>query len=197
MDKGEEADGVLLEWSKDAQSNSSPSANLATTIPDLAGLITKCRELLKSSATERNSKIAANTKSFEWDLDVWLRGLKPIEKVQWQETVAFLKGLARSGRVPSADEVTAASNNGDDNQGPPAMHAGIIKIHNYSFTKQKDIDLEHVARNEKIRSSYVTKVKEMGASAQLAGQFDLVRQMKETLEDASDLDSWVNDMLDE
>jgi serine/threonine protein kinase len=195
VDKHEQADGVLLEWSKDAQSTGPSSANLSSAAPDLAGLITKCRELVSSSAKERNDKLAANLKSFQWDLDVWLRGLKPLEKPQWQETVHILQALARKGRVPSAQEVADAIN-GEGGALPP-MHAGIIEIHTYSFKKQTEIDQEHVARNGKIRDSYVTKIKEIGANAQKSGQLDLVRQMKEYLEDATDLDSWVSNMLDD
>lgn len=195
VNKSEEADGVLLEWSKDGDAANAPSVSLTGATPDLAGLITKCRGLLIASFKERNDKHAANVKAFVWDLDVWLRGLKPMEKVQWQETVEVLKGLTRDGRVPSSDNVAdvLSSSNG----GPPVMHAGIIKVHTYSFTKQNDIEAEYELRNEKIRSSYVTKIKDMGTAAQKAGQMDLVRQMKDYLEDADDLDSWIESMQEE
>lgn len=195
IDKKTEADGVLLEWSKDADAASESSVSLSTATPDLAGLITKCRALVVASLKDRDTKHAANVKAFVWDLDVWLRGLKPVEKVQWQETVEVLKNLTREGRVPSSDEVGEVLRGSDG--GPPVMHANIVKVHTYSFTKQKDIDAEYEARNEKIRSSYVAKIKEMGGAAQKTGQMDLVRQMKEYLEDAEDLGAWVSSMLED
>lgn len=202
VNKEEECDGVLLEWSKDADAATSAPVNLNAATPDIAALITKCRDLLVASKKERDEKLAANVKSFNWDLDVWLRGLKPLEKMQWQETVEILKGITRSGRVPSAEEATEAlrgggrrSSDDDGGQGVAGMHAGIVKIHTYSFTKQKEVDAGFEIRNGKIRDSYVVKVKEMGAVAQKSGQQDLVRQLKEYLEDSSDLASWVESML--
>lgn len=192
VEKEEELDGVLLEWSKDADATKASNVNMAAPVTGIGPLITKCRELLASSTKERDDKHAANVKSFNWDLDVWWRGLKPLEKTQWQETVEIIKALTRKGRVPSADEVAAAFTGG-----MPAVHAGIIKIHTYSFTKQKDIDAGYELRNGKIRDSYVTKLKEMGATAQKSGQQDLVRQLKEYLDDAESLESWVESMLEQ
>ena len=195
VDKDEEADGVLLEWSKDADASQTPNTNLSAATPDLGGLITKCRDLLVASTKDRNDKQAANLKSFQWDLDVWLRGLKPAEKIQWQETVEVLKTLARKGTVPSAEDIGQELQSSDG--GAPVMHAGIIKIHTYAFNKQNDINTEFEARNGKIRDSYVLKIKEMGTTAQKSGQMDLVRQMKQYLDDSSELEAWVSSMLEQ
>ena len=192
VEKEEELDGVLLEWSKDADAMKATNVNMAAPVTGIGPLMTKCRELLASSTKERDEKHAANVKSFNWDLDVWWRGLKPLEKADWQETVEVIKALTRKGRVPSSEEVAAAFTDG-----MPAVHAGIIKIHTYSFTKQKDIDAGYELRNGKIRDSYVTKLKEMGTTAQKSGQQDLVRQLKEYLEDAENLESWVDSMLEQ
>lgn len=203
VNKEEQADGVLLEWSKDADAAASAPVNLNSATPDIAALITKCRDLLVASTKERNDKLAANVKSFNWDLDVWLRGLKPLEKVQWQEPVAVLKSLTRTGRVPTAEEAAEAlrgtGRGRDEGEGQtiPGMHAGIVKIHTYSLTKQNDAEAGYELRNGKIRDSYVLKLKEMGAAAQKSGQQDLVRQLMEYLDDAGDLDSWVESMQQE
>ncbi len=190
--KEEQLDGVLLEWSKDADAAKANNVSMNAPVTGIGALMTKCRELLVSSTEERDEKHAANVKSFNWDLDVWWRGLKPLEKTEWQETVEVIKGLTRKGRVPSAEDVAAAFANR-----MPAVHAGIVKIHTFSFTKQKDIDAGYELRNGKIRDSYVAKLKEMGAAAQKTGQQDLVRQLKEYLDDASDLESWVEIMLEQ
>jgi serine/threonine protein kinase len=198
LDKNEQADGVLLEWSKDAQSASTATNNLAGATPDIGALITRCRSLLTASIKDRDDKLAANLKAFEWDLDVWLRGLKPTEKPQWQETVTIFKTLCRRGRVPSAEDFADAfGGGGEGGNRIPALHANIVKIHTYCFNKQNEIETEHVTQNEKIRDSYVSKIKEMGTAAQKTGQFDLVRQMKEFIDDAENLDSWVREMVDD
>lgn len=189
--KEDELDGVLLEWSKDSDASKASNVNMSAPVTGIGPLMTKCRELLALSTKERDEKHAANVKSFNWDLDVWWRGLKPLEKTQWQETVEIIKGLTRKGRVPSAEDVAAAFS-----RDMPPVHAGIIKIHTYSFSKQKDIDAGYELRNGKIRDSFVTKLKEMGTTAQKSGQQDLVRQLKEYLDEAEDLANWVSTMLE-
>jgi serine/threonine protein kinase len=194
LDKEEQADGVLLEWSQDASPSENTSVTLNTPSIGIGPLVTKCRELIVASQKERDDKHAANVKSFNWDLDVWLRGLKPLEKTQWQESVEVMKSLTRRGRIPTPADV-AQEFRADD--GVPNMHAGIVKIHNYCVAKQTEIDAGYELRNGKIRDSYILKIKEMGANAQKSGQLDLVRQLKEYLEDAEDLNQWVDSMLEE
>ena len=203
VNKEEQADGVLLEWSKDPEAAASAPVTMSGTTTDIAALVTKCRTLLASSAKERNDKLAANLKSFHWDLDVWLRSLKPVEKMQWQTPVDLLKSLTKQGRIPSAEEVAEIQRVGfrerEANGGDviPGMHPSIVKIHAYSLTKQSDADAGYQMRNEKIRDSYLVRLREMGASAQKSGQQDLARQLKVYFDQASELDSWVESMLGE
>lgn len=187
--------GVLLEWSKDAAASSSPGDTLNNATPDVASLITKARDLVIASAKERDDKLAANARSFTWDLDVWTRGLKPIEKQTWQQPVTVIKSLVKENRIPSAEEVGTSINGKEDD--PPAMAPGIVKIHTYSFLKQNEIDAAYELRAGKIRDSYVAKLKEMGSAAQKAGQQDLVRQMKSYLEEAEDWEKWSESLLEE
>lgn len=203
VNKEDQADGVLLEWSKDPEATASGPVNMSGTTTDIAALVTKCRTLLASSAKERNDKLAANVKSFNWDLDVWLRSLKPVEKMQWQMPVDLLKRITNQGRIPSAEEVAEIQRVGfrerDASGGDaiPVMHPSIVKIHTYSLTKQTDAETAYQMRNEKIRDSYLLRLREMGASAQKSGQQDLARQLKVYFDEANELDSWVKSMLGE
>ncbi|MFM2220489.1 MAG: hypothetical protein RLZZ553_237 [Verrucomicrobiota bacterium] len=196
VNQDEQVDGVLLEWSKDADATKTSDTTMATPVTGIGPLVTKCRELLAASTIERDEKHAANVKSFNWDLDVWLRGLKPMEKVQWQEKIEIIKSLTRKGRVPSAEQLTSTEQlKSTFSEETPALHAGIVKIHTYSFSKQTEIDAAYELRNGKIRESYVMKLKEMGSTAQKSGQQDLVRQLKEYLDQAADLENWIQAML--
>lgn len=103
----EEADGVLLEWSKDQQAPADKEQATPSATPDIASLITRCRELLTASATERDEALAKNVKSFQWDLDVWSRNLKALERNRWADTIEILKSLAEDrNKIPSAAKVT-------------------------------------------------------------------------------------------
>ena len=102
----EEADGVLLEWSKDQQSPPDKEQAPPAAAPDIANLITRCRELLTASATERDEALAQNVKTFQWDLDVWSRNLKALERNRWADAVEILKSLAEDrNKIPSVAKV--------------------------------------------------------------------------------------------
>ncbi len=184
VDADEEVDGVLLEWSKDADATVNDSKSLASASTNTAALITKARDLVIAAAKERDAKLATNSRSFVWDLDVWLRSLKPVEKVQWETIVMELKAAVKKDHVPTAEEI------GGGLKGQ-SLHASIVKIHTYSLSKQAEIDAGYELRCGKVRDAYATKLKEMGTAAQAAGQQDLIREIKELLEDTSDLKSWI------
>lgn len=228
----ESADGVVLEWSNDHQVPSEQSAPAASATPDIAGLVTRCRELLSASAKDRDDAMAKNVKSFLWDLDVWTRNLKALERNRWTNTVEILKSLAEErNKIPSATKATQVIemerrarrrqafrdfNNDDEEdirdrqkalrdaieedqeQGDDlmAMPPGIVKAHNFALSKQQEILNAYLLRNTKIRDAYVIKIKEMGAAAQQAGQLDLVRELRDYLDATTELDSWIESMLD-
>jgi hypothetical protein len=193
----EEADGVLLEWSKDAKPQSADQATIDTGAPDVAGLITKARELVVAADKERKANLAANMKDFKWDIEVWLGQLKPLIQVQWKMPVEIIMTTCTGDRVPPAEEITAAVEENYDDGDAPAMHPDIIKFHTYNFTKQKEIDAAFLLRCGRIRDAYLVKLKEMGSAALKAGQQDLVRQLKEYLEDAEDVEQWTESLLEE
>jgi hypothetical protein len=45
-----------------------------------------------------------------------------------------------------------------------------------------------------VRDAYAAKLKEMGAAAQASGQQDLTREIKDLLDDTSDLKDWIEDI---
>ncbi len=190
--RDKKADGVLLEWSKDAGAAKNANGNVSDTASAIGPLLNKCRELLVASLKERDDKHAANVKSFSWDLDMWMRGPKSQDRSQWQETIEVMKKLTLSGRVPSEEEVQK-----ECDTSLSSMHESIVKIHSSSLIKQKDIDSSYESRNRKIRDSFVLKLKEIGSAAHKSGQQDLVKQLKDYLEKTDDLDGWVESMLEQ
>lgn len=183
----EEVDGVLLEWSKDAEATVNESKSLAGGSTNTAALITKARDLVIAAVKERDAKLATNTRTFVWDLDVWLRSLKPLEKVNWEAPVMAMKASVKKDRVPTAEEL------GEVIKGQ-GLHPNIVKIHTYSISKQVEIDAGHELRCGKVRDAYAAKLKEMGAAAQASGQQDLTREIKDLLDDTSDLKDWIEDI---
>lgn len=197
LSKEEKSSGVLLEWSQDAQSTAAPSENLNATGGNIATLITKAREVVQATAKEHNEKIIANTRSFTWDLDVWARGLKPLEKQMWQQQVVIAKSMVKDDRVPTSENIARSVGRKNTSEDASGIAPGIIKIHTYSFMKQKEIDANYELRIGKIRDSYVGKLKELGTAAQKAGQQDMVRQLKNYLDEAEDWQAWADSLLEE
>jgi hypothetical protein len=194
IEKNQRLDGVLLEWSNDVGAPESNQQSITESLPDVGSLISKCRELLASSLKERDSQLAANLKSFTWDLDVWLRSLKPTEKIYWQNLIVVMKDLAAKGKIPTSDDIQEAFDLEDE---AFAVPPGVSKVHSYAVSKEQEALSAFDQRNGKIRDAYISRLKEMGAAAQKAGQQDLVRQLKNYIEDSSNLEKWIASMLEE
>ncbi len=197
MSPDEKADGVLLEWSKDAKAQSAEQDTINAGTPDVAGLITKARDLVVAADKERNANLAANMKDLKWDLEVWHGQLKPLIQLQWKMPLEIIMTTCNGARVPTAEEITAAVEENYDDGDAPEMHPDIVKFHTYNFTKQKEIDAAFLLRCGRIRDAYVVKLKEMGSAAQNSGQQDLVRQLKDYLEDAEDVEQWTESLIEE
>jgi hypothetical protein len=123
-----------------------------------------------------------------------LRGLKPAEKIYWQNLIVVMKDLAAKGKIPESDEIEESFDLEDETFAVPD---GVSKIHSYAISKEQEALSAFDQRNGKIRDAYVSRLKEMGAAAQKAGQQDLARQLKNYIEDSSDLEKWIASMLEE
>ena len=160
-------------------------------------MITKARDLVVAADKERNANLAANMKDLKWDLEVWHGQLKPLIQLQWKMPLEIIMTTCNGARVPTAEEITAAVEENYDDGEAPEMHPDIVKFHTYNFTKQKEIDAAFLLRCGRIRDAYVVKLKEMGSAAQNSGQQDLVRQLKDYLEDAEDVEQWTESLIEE
>ncbi|MCW1913299.1 protein kinase [Luteolibacter sp. GHJ8] len=145
--------------------------------PDLADLETKAKDLLANLGKDRDKELAANAKTFHWDLDTWLNDLSKNEVSAWKRDVNLLKQSVRNNRVP-------AKIPGD---GSFRMSDQMRKVVSYCADKQAAIDASFNAKAARIRDSYVTRVK---AAAETA-----TPELKPTLERritvAGDLEKWV------
>src|SRR5690606_10587789 len=100
----------------------------------------------------------------------------------WQANVDLLKAFAESGRVPA----TAA-------KGVP-LSAQMAKISEHRALKQREIEAAFLVEAEKIRAAYHTRISEATASANAAGQRNLVETLTAVLEGAAALEPWVRSL---
>ena len=68
-------EAFLIEWSTDHEASVAESTKLTPATGDVAALQKKCAELVTAAIKEREKGLVANARSFQWDLDVWYRGL--------------------------------------------------------------------------------------------------------------------------
>lgn len=183
MDRGDKADGFLIEWSADEKApksgSVSPSGN-----GKVAELDAKVKELVLAAARNREDEHAANIKKLQWDLDAYLRGLSSTGKDQFGPSVSALKELVDDNRI----EIEEMKEKADDSEIKASME--MLKLVNYHCGKQVQIDTQAEAGIGKIRDAYVTKITAIKDEAKATGQTKIAADLEDAIEDAEDLDSW-------
>jgi hypothetical protein len=211
MDRGDTADGFLIEWSADEKvpksGSASPSGN-----GKVAELDAKVKELILAAAKKREDEHAANIKRLHWDLDAYLRNLSSSGKDQFGSSVAALKELVEDNRIQideiknksAKGEVDETEDESDDESGDGEIDEvrrrpddgriiasmEMLKLVNYHCEKQIQIDAQAEVGIGKIRDAYVAKITPIMEEAKAAGQLKVVGDIEDAIEDAEDLDAW-------
>lgn len=192
-DPSDEIDGLIIEWSKDAERASEDDGAEGMTT---AGGGSSLDELNKLAATaleravkDRDDKLAANARTFEWDLNVWLRGLNGTDTAAWKPHVEALQGMVKDNRVPKPSDF--------DGESEISLSERMGKVCEYAHQKQVEIDLAHESVTDRIRDAYIEKINEAAAKAKAKGQDGLANNLRRAGADAADdLEGWVEDMLE-
>ena len=182
----EPASGFIIEWSDDAEGAEARAEEMEGADSGLTDLQKKAGDLLGQAIEERDDKLAANARTFIWDLDVWFRGLNHGDRDQWDSHVEGLKKMVEDDRVPSP-----ASFGGDSKV---KLSPQMAKVCTYCFGKQQKIDEAHQAKLERIRDAYVDRLKKSEAEARDKGQVALANQLLNASLKAEELDYWVEQM---
>ncbi len=168
------AAGFLIEWSADHQTSVADATRINPATTGIAELKNKARQLVTDALGERDKALAANARTFLWDLDVWLRGLSQAEQAVWGAHVQKLKQKVANNRVPG--QVTAA----DAIQLSPRMG----DIATYAAKKQQEIDAALADKLTRIRDAYLGRLTSQLADAERAGHLSLAREIKQAYEQA-------------
>jgi hypothetical protein len=144
--------------------------------PALVELEGKAKQLLANLEKDRDKELAANAKTFHWDLDTWLNDLSKNEISAWRRDVAMLKQSVRDNRVPAKIP----------SDGGFRMSEQMRKVATYCAQKQQAIDDAFESKASKIRDSYVTRMNAALADAAP----DVAATIKRRVDAASDLDRW-------
>ena len=218
VDRGDTADGFLIEWSADEKAPKTGTAS-PSGYGKVAELDAKVKELILAAVKKREDEHAANIKRLHWDLDAYLRNLSSSGKDQFGSSVAALKELVDDNRIlideirnqsdkgrngededadEDEDEDADEDADGDEDEvtrrpadGRIIASMEMLKLVNYHCDKQIQIDAQAKAGIGKIRDAYVTKVTAIMEESKAAGQLKVAADIEDAIEGAGDLDSWV------
>jgi hypothetical protein len=172
--------GFVIQWPSNS-AKSKPSAppvivdeKLPPALEELEG---KAKDLLANLGKDRDKELAANAKTFHWDLDTWLNDLSKNEVSAWKRDVGMLKETVRNNRVPA--KIPA--------DGGFRMSDQMRKVVSYCADKQAAIDASFLAKAGKIRDSYVVRMNAAIATATP----ELAATIKRRVERAADVERWI------
>lgn len=189
-DPEEPTSGFIIEWSKDADATPADAEDIGTGI-DLASLQKRATELVENARTERDKKLAENSRKLLWDINVWFRGVNASGKVSWEPHVEALIDLvesSRDSRVPGPDDFE----NGDAED--ISLSEPMAKACEYAFRKQQEIDAAYGEQLNRLRNLYLTKLRETGKAAADAGQSAVAAAIRETMEESADIAGWLESL---
>ncbi|HEY1120717.1 MAG TPA: hypothetical protein VGE67_03920, partial [Haloferula sp.] len=129
----------------------------------------------------RDKELAANAKTFTWDLDSWLKTLSKGDQLTWKPHVERLKRQATNTRVPSKVDTDSGIN----------MSERMARIAEFGARKQKAIDDGFESKAVKIRDAYVTRVKDAAAKAREAKDEKVAEALDWRVADSAELSGWI------
>jgi serine/threonine protein kinase len=182
----EQASGCIIEWSNDrkAQPAASTGGTSASPSAEITALTARAKDLIATADRKRTEQLIANSRRMPWDLDIYLRNSTKSDQAVWGIHVNRLKSSIINNRVPA----TIPKSSGIQ------LSQKMAEICQASALKQDQIDAEFLAEAERIRSAFVTKVRDSATKAEQAGQRALAQSLGETLDTASNLADWVRSL---
>lgn len=175
------AAGLLIEWSRDAETNKAPAQAGPSAGNILADLKAKAGPVVIKAGQDREAAHTKNTEKLAWDLDAHMRGLNKSTQQQLAPEVEKLKGCVRDNRL--LKETIEAEG--------VVLSPFMAKLCNYLIAKQAEIDEQYQAQLQVIHTSYRARLIELRDQAKEAGQIRVQLQTEQRLEESENLDSWV------
>ena len=207
--------GAWLEWGRvlaQLEQKTSQAAEIAPSLPpikEVSELQDKARRLLQSLYREHREAIAQNTRSYGWDLDVWLRGLNGSEKERWSPGIDLMKQAVQKDLVPMGKSMTEAGPQrygagardaqspprGEETDFPREMPAAVVKIYRYRCEKQLQAQQDYLQRGGKIRDGFVSKIEDFRKTLVGDSRMQLNQQLDDVVSQAQDLQAWIDNLL--
>jgi serine/threonine protein kinase len=175
------ADGFIIEWSKDHETNKLRPGQLTTPLASPTEVTKMAGELVIKAIADKEAAHVKNTSKLAWDLDSHLRGLKKSDQERWAPEADKLKACVQNNRLHKETV------EGSGAQLSPFMS----KLCDYLIRKQGEIDEQHVKNLQAIHGSYLRKLGQLRDQAKARGQVKAQIAADELIEGSRNLDSWI------
>ncbi len=150
---------------------------------EVAELDSKARDLLKTLVADTGKEWSNNAKTLTWGLDGWLKGLPKSEQAVWTESVNQLKTGLQANRVPMSLEQTNL-----------VLSDKMSALCQQCAEKQKTIDETYRGKADRIRSSYVTRMKDIAEKLKSGGDVNGAAHADSLVNAAAELNPWLDTM---
>ena len=152
--------------------------------PEFAALTARARELVIAAERKRSEKLAENTRTLTWNLDVWLRSLPKNEQAAWQPHIAKIKAASGSGLVPASIPESSGIQ----------LSSKMAELTTDAAAKQNQIDLAFLNETGKIHRAYLTKIQNAITQAESASQPQIAAALNRAIDSAANLEPWLHSL---
>jgi len=149
--------------------------------PEFAALTERAQELVNAAGRKHKEQLSENTRTLEWNLDNWLRGLPKSEQAAWRPHVAQLKDASINGRVPSSISDSSGIR----------LSVKMDELARAAAAKQKEIDNEFLSTTGTIHRAYLAKIRSSITDAGNSGQSGTAAALRRAFDSATDFESWL------
>ncbi len=178
-------DGPPEHNTRPVRTDGSPQSGAeSSTGPEFAALTERARELVTAAGRKHKEQLSENTRTLEWNLDIWLRGLPKSEQAAWRPQVVQLKEASSHGRVPSSISDSSGIR----------LSTKMEELARAAAAKQKEIDNEFFSTTGTIHRAYLAKIRSSITDAENSGQSGTAAALRRALDSATDFDSWLQSL---
>jgi hypothetical protein len=171
-----EADGFIIEWSKDKSRVKVASIDNNNTDINggLAALKNKAKLLVRKQRASTEKKHAYNVKKLWSDLETYLRTLARNQSAVEAQTLNPIIAMVKDrSRIP---ESLAG-------QGPSERSREYI---NYAVEKQAKLDLDHSSEMEQLRNGYIKQLQKLKEAIEKTGQVSVIKEINDEARNIGD-----------
>jgi len=179
--KSAAADGYIIEWSKDAETNKSDPSVAGPALTTPSEMTEVARQLVVKAIADKEAAHTKNTDKLAWDLRSHVRGLKKSDQDLLAPEVEKLTACVQNNRL--LKETIEASG--------AQLSPFMVKLCDFIIRKQGEIDEQHVKSLQAIHASYLKKLGEIRDQAKTRGQVKAQLAAEELINDSQNHDAWI------